>query len=83
VTLRLIKASKPTQNVYVESFNGQFRDEYLNEHWFRSLAEARAIIGAWRADYNQHRPRSALGDQTPAEFAAAWRARHAGQEASS
>ncbi len=85
VTLRIIQAGKPTQNAYVESFNGKFRDECLNEHWFRSLPEAREIIGAWRADYNQRRPHSALGYQTPAEFAAAWRARHAGharQEAS-
>ena len=78
VTLRLIQAGKPTQNAYVESFNGRFRDECLNEHWFRSLGEAREIIGAWRMDYNQKRPHSALGYQTPAEFAAAWRARHAG-----
>jgi putative transposase len=85
VTLRLIQAGKPTQNACVESFNGKFCDECLNEHWFRLLAEAREIIGAWRADYNQRRPYSALGYQTPAEFAAAWRARHAGharQEAS-
>jgi putative transposase len=69
----------------VESFNGKFRDECLNEHWFRSLAEAREIIGTWRADYNQRRPHRALGYQTSAEFAGAWRARHAGnarQEAS-
>ena len=78
VTLRLIQAGKPTQNAYVESFNGKFRDECLNEHWFRSLAEACEIIGAWRADYNQRRPHSALGYRTPAVFAAAWRARHAG-----
>ncbi len=85
VTLRLIQAGKPTQHAYVESFNGKFRDECLNEHWFRSLAEAREIVGAWRADYNQRRSHSALRYQTPAEFAAAWRARHAGharQEAS-
>jgi putative transposase len=55
----------------VESFNGKFRDECLNEHWFRSLAEVREIIGAWRADYNQRRPHSALGYQTPDKFAAA------------
>jgi putative transposase len=66
VTLRLIQAGKPTQNAYVESFNGKFRDECLNEHWFRSLAEARQIIGAWRADYNQRRPHSALGYRPPA-----------------
>ena len=78
MALRLIKAGKPTQNAYVESFNGKFRDECLNEHWFRSLSEARTIVAAWRMDYNQIRPHSALEYQTPAEFAAAWRARHAG-----
>ena len=78
VTLRLIQAGKPTQNAYVESFNGKFRDECLNEHWFQSLAEAREIVSAWRVDYNQKRPHSTLGYQAPAEFAAAWRAQHAG-----
>jgi len=76
--LRMIEAGKPTQNAYVESFNGKFRDECLNEHWFRTLAEAREIVAAWRADYNQQRPHSALEYRTPAEFAAAWRSRHAG-----
>ena len=71
VALRLIQSGKPTQNAYMESFNGKFCDECPNEHWFRSLAEAREIIGAWRADYNQRRPHSELGYQTPAEFAAA------------
>lgn len=75
VELRLIEAGKPTQNAYVESFNGKFRDECLNEHWFRTLPEARAIVASWRADYNERRPHSALGYQTPAEFAAQWRAR--------
>jgi len=78
IGLRLIQAGKPMQNAYVESFNGKFRDECLNEHWFRSLPEARAIVAAWRMDYNQRRPHSALQYQTPAEFAAAWRTRHAG-----
>jgi putative transposase len=78
IELRLIEAGKPTQNAYVESFNGKFRDECLNEHWFRTLAEARAAVAAWRADYNQGRPHSALEYRTPAEFAAAWRSRHAG-----
>jgi putative transposase len=78
IELRLIEAGKPTQNAYVESFNGKFRDECLNEHWFRTLAEARAAITAWRTDYNQRRPHSALAYRTPAEFAAAWRSRHAG-----
>lgn len=78
IALRLIQAGKPMQNAYVESFNGKFRDECLNEHWFRSLNEARAIVASWRMDYNQSRPHSALEYQTPAEFAASWRARTAG-----
>ena len=78
IELRLIEAGKPTQNAYIESFNGKFRDECLNEHWFKTLAEARAIISLWRQDYNQARPHSALDYQTPAEFAAAWRSQHAG-----
>jgi putative transposase len=77
VELRLIEAGKPTQNAYVESFNGKFRDECLNEHWFRTLPEARAIVATWRADYNERRPHSALAYQTPAELAAQWRARPA------
>jgi putative transposase len=78
VTLRLIQAGKPTQNAYVESLNGKFRGECLNEHWFKSVPEAREIVRAWRWDYNQERPHSALGYRPPAVFAAAWRARHAG-----
>ena len=69
VRLKLIQAGKPTQNAYIESFNGKFRDECLNEHWFRSLEHARAVIGIWRHDYNEHRPHSMLGYQTPAEVA--------------
>ena len=84
IELRLIEAGKPTQNAYVESFNGKFRDECLNEHWFGSLAEARAIVSAWRVDYNERRPHSALGYRTPAEHAAEWRARQRdGEERSS
>jgi putative transposase len=78
IELRMIQAGKPTQNAYVESFNGKFRDECLNEHWFQSLAHARVKIAAWRIDYNQNRPHSSLEDLTPAEFAAAWRSRQAG-----
>lgn len=70
VSLKLIQAGKPTQNAYIESFNGKFRDECLNEHWFTSLAHARAVIAAWRQDYNEARPHSALNYQPPAEFAA-------------
>jgi len=70
VTLKLIQPGKPTQNGYIESFNGKFRDECLNEHWFSTLAEARAIVSAWRRDYNEHRPHSSIGYLTPAEYGA-------------
>ena len=73
VTLKLIQAGKPTQNAYIESFNGKFRDECLNDHWFTSLAHARTVISNWRRDYNEHRPHSALAYQTPAEVAAQYR----------
>ena len=56
---------KPQQNGFVESFNGKLRDECLNEEVFPTLAEARAVIEAWRQDYNQVRPHSALGGLTP------------------
>ena len=67
--MRFIDPGKPVQNAYVESFNGRLRDECLNEHWFSTLAEARAIVEAWREDYNTVRPHSALDDLTPNEFA--------------
>jgi putative transposase len=70
VKLAFIQPGKPTQNAYIESFNGRFRDECLNDHWFLSLREARVLIEAWRKDYNLNRPHSSLGNITPAEFAA-------------
>jgi len=70
VELHFIEPGKPTQNAYIESFNGEFRDECLNENWFLTLQEVREKIEAWRRDYNQARPHSALGYQTPEEFAA-------------
>ena len=69
VTLRLIEPGKPTQNAYIESFNGRFRDECLNEHWFTSLAHAEVVIEAWRQEYNEERPKEGLGGLTPAAFA--------------
>ncbi len=74
VQLKLIQAGKPTQNAYVESFNARFRDECLNEHVFRNLAHARAVIAQWRSDYNEERPHSSLGYLTPREFSARCRA---------
>jgi transposase InsO family protein len=61
IALRLIEPGKPNQNAYIESFNGRLRDECLNEHWFTSLAHARTVIEAWRREYNDERPKRALG----------------------
>ncbi len=69
VHLHFIDPGKPIQNAYVESFNGKFRDECLNQHWFLALMDARKTIEAWRYDYNEVRPHSALGHQTPVAFA--------------
>jgi putative transposase len=71
VELHFIEPGKPTQNAFIESFNGKFRDECLNENGFLTLQEAREKIARWRRDYTQVRPHSALGYQTPEEFTAA------------
>jgi putative transposase len=68
VKLTFIRPGKPVENAYIESFNGRFRDECLNENWFMSLDHARRIIEAWRIDYNTERPHSSLGYLTPEEF---------------
>ena len=70
VKLNFIRPGKPVENAYVESFNGRFRDECLNEHWFLSMAHAREVIERWRIEYNTERPHSSLGDISPEEFAA-------------
>jgi putative transposase len=71
--LRLIQPGKPTQNGFIESFNGRFRDECLNEHWFGDILHAREVINDWRQNYNECRPHSSLNYLTAAEFAASWR----------
>jgi len=68
VQLDFIRPGKPVENAFIESFNGRLRDECLNVHQFASLADAQAIIEAWRLDYNHHRPHSSLGHLTPSEF---------------
>ena len=68
VKLTFIRPGKPVENAYIESFNGRFRDECLNENWFMSLDHARRIIEEWRMDYNTARPHSSLGYLTPEEF---------------
>ncbi|WP_274375816.1 IS3 family transposase [Xanthomonas campestris] len=69
VQLRLIQPGKPNQNAYVESFNGRLRDECLNEHWFPTLLHARTEIERWRREYNEDRPKKAIGGMTPAAYA--------------
>lgn len=69
VYLAFITPGKPVQNAFVESFNGTFRNECLNEHWFTDLRDAQGIIEAWRIDYETERPHSQLKDCTPREFA--------------
>jgi putative transposase len=69
VDLKFIQPGKPVQNAYIESFNGKFRDECLNQHWFLNLEEARHEIELWRKDYNENRPHSSLRMKTPNEFA--------------
>jgi len=70
VHLAFIRPGKPTENAFIESFNGELRDERLNTEIFRSMAEVRGKLAAWRYDHNHRRTHSALGDQTPTQFAA-------------
>lgn len=69
VALAFIQPGKPTQNPFIESYNGKMRDELLNLHWWRSVAEARAAVDHFREDFNEVRPHKSLDNQTPAEFA--------------
>lgn len=69
IKLFLIEPGKPNQNAYIESFNGRLRDECLNEHWFTNLPQAKIIIESWRRQYNEERPKKALGGLTPAAYA--------------
>jgi len=72
VRLDFTRPGKPTDNAYIESFNGKLRAECLDQHWFVSIDDAKAKLEAWRIDYNRHRPHSAIGDLTPDEFARQW-----------
>jgi putative transposase len=69
IKLDFIRPGKPVENAHIESFNGKFRDECLNENWFVNLSDARAKIEAYRIDYNEVRPHSSLDNLTPKEFA--------------
>lgn len=69
IHVQFIRPGKPVENAYIESFNGKFRDECLNESWFVHLRDAQRTIEAWRVEYNVARPHSGLANRTPAEFA--------------
>ena len=68
VTLDFSRPGKPTDNAFIESFNGKFRAECLNAHWFMSLDDARRKCEAWPRDYNEERPHSAIGNKVPIEL---------------
>ena len=68
VTLDFSRPGKPTDNAFIESFNGTVREECLNQHWFLSLEDAQEKLEAWRRDYNEERPHSSLKNQTPLEY---------------
>jgi putative transposase len=70
VKLHFTRPGKPMDNGYIESFNGKYRDEFLNENWFQSVHEAAEKAEAWRLDYNEQRPHQGLGNRTPAEVRA-------------
>jgi putative transposase len=69
VKLDFIRPGRPTENGFIESFNGRLRDECLNAELFSDLLDARAKLEAWRTDYNENRPHSSIGNLTPIEFA--------------
>lgn len=70
-TLSFIRPGKPVDNAYIDSFNGRFRDECLNVHWFISMRRARGLIESWRIEYSTERPHSSLGYLTSEQFALA------------
>lgn len=72
VKLEFSRPGKPTDNAFIESFNGRLRQECLNQNWFTSLDDARQIVEAWRQDYNHERPHGSLRYQTPSEFSDRW-----------
>jgi len=68
VRIAFSRPGKPTDNAFVESFNGTFRAECLDAHWFTTLTETQHIVETWRTEYNESRPHRALGEKTPNEL---------------
>ena len=81
VKLDFIRPGKPVENAYIESFNGRLRRECLDESWFLSIEDAKIRIEEWRRDYNERRPHSSLGDDTPRGFAEDWQLSRAAETA--
>jgi putative transposase len=80
IKLDYSRPGKPTDNAYIESFNGRLRQECLDQHWFSSLEDAKIKIESWRIDYNVQRPHSSLGDQTPQAYTENWHLSQAAKE---
>jgi putative transposase len=80
VKLVFSRPGRPTDNPFIEAFNGRLRQECLDQYWFFSVEEARARVEEWRRDYNTIRPHTALGNHTPAAFRAAWDQQQANRE---
>ena len=72
VSMEFSRPGKPTDNAYIESFNGSFRDECLNTHWFSTLDDARVTIESWRQEYNESRPHRSLNHLSPKQYAVQW-----------
>ena len=72
VTLDFSRPGKPTDNAYIESFNGRLREECLNVHWFEDLTDARAKLQVWKQEYNEERPHRSLKNLTPLQDKAQW-----------
>ena len=68
-----INPGEPTENGHIESFNGRFRDDFLEAHWFENLWDARKKSSAWREEFKLERPHSPLGNKSPQEFADTWK----------
>lgn len=72
VTLEFSRPGRPTDNAYIESFNGSCRDECLNLHWFTDLTVAKETLQAWPRDYNESRPHRTLNNLSPRDFVEQW-----------
>ncbi|MCB1145081.1 MAG: transposase family protein, partial [Leptospiraceae bacterium] len=68
IDIHFISKGKPTENGYIESFNGKLRNECLNEHWFNDIEESREILSEWIDHYNNERPHSSLKGLSPMEY---------------